>query len=230
MSDRPGSGRDAVLKTARKVKRPVQTLHAYATHAGRAAALDLNNRIRFGPGAPRYAERVWFNPQACSDYVRGVRKQDTGQVWDGDWDLQRDYLGNNATYRSMVMRFEQGASWEETGIYDIYMDANRSRPPSKFRTLEEVMAIHQRYDRLFEQVQKERVLRTREQLGRGGFRAWDEVFVSFSRDMEPLFSGHGTHRLAAARIAGLETIPGLLGVVHGEAMTTWRTAIFRGQQ
>jgi hypothetical protein len=129
----------------------------------------------------------------------------------------------------MLMRWEQGASWEATGIYEEFMKSiQRKGLASGCRTFADVVALHARYDRLFEQVQKERALRTREELGRGGFRALNGVMISFGRDLSPLFSWGGKHRLAAARIAGLEWIPVQLGVVHSEALTAWKKSAVRG--
>ncbi len=91
------------------------------------------------------------------------------------------------------------------------------------------MGRYQALDELFELVASERRLRRQVELNSRSFRELNGVYVHIGRNAEVLFAGGGFHRLAIARVLGLETIPAQLGVVHEEALETWRERYVPGR-
>lgn len=195
-----------------------------------ATRLDLANRRAFGPRAPRYAERIWLDPLACNFAVApgAVGRAHTGQVIDNDWDLQAHPVTSSVKVKAAELHWRDGVPWEETGVYEHMLELIEERGKADgCRTLEDVIARYKRLDVMFEQMVSEGRLRSRPELQKRGFRAKGEVYIHVGRGPQLLFGGGGCHRFAAARIAGLRSIPAQLGVVHAGALADWETVVVR---
>ncbi len=51
--------------------------------------------------------------------------------------------------------------------------------------------------------------------------------MHFTRTGTPVFGGGGHHRLAIAQVLALPQIPVQVGLVHAEAIRTWRDGLHR---
>jgi len=141
-----------------------------------------------------------------------------GSVKTGDWDKKsmdvehyprriEDWIN----FRACKRHFEKDIPWVETGYYDLHRKRGRSHSE----------AIHYAatYDKIFNII-KNNGYKSQKQLylngtGRNSVRSaiLDEVAVDVSRDGELLFVD-GRHRLFAAKILNLKSIPVVVLVRH----------------
>lgn len=185
---------------------------------------DVRNRCAYGYGAPSYAGRVWINPLQCNEVLLdgSIRRGHTGCVLDGEWDDATAPLSTMEKIRACELHWEHKLTWEETGIYEHMLHLIREKGRADgCRTLDDIVSRYARLDALFDQISQERILKSRTELQQSGFRAMGEVYVHVGRGPRLLFGRGGNHRLAAARIAGLQCIPAQLGVVHRRQVEGW---------
>jgi hypothetical protein len=141
----------------------------------------------------------WFDPRLIRykisphDDLRGVKG--------GNWDLERRYpLERAVKHKAIIQRYSEGMRWEET---DLFADTYRRRFESGEtvrgeRTMEALLAqYYSRVDQMFADL-KARGFRTDCPLPR----------LLIGRDGEVFIGNQGNHRLAMARIIGLERIAG----------------------
>lgn len=189
----------------------------------RAVGYDLSNAVRYGRHAPLRCQRIWVVPAEVETAVDGLRRALSGRVISGDWDRETFPVEDVEKIRFSRLRWDQGFSWDETGAYDFSMRmiAQHGGRFDGCETLEDVVRRYERLDEVFDQVRREGRLRTAAELG-GSFRESGGVYVHIGRDCQPVFSLRGNHRLAIARILSLSLMPAQLGVVHPEALPSWR--------
>ncbi|ELY57036.1 ParB N-terminal domain-containing protein [Natronolimnohabitans innermongolicus] len=160
-----------------------------------------------------------------------------GTVRGGDWDrtddvtiIDEDYRHRYELYRadrfsesvffeSMRMRFEDGVAWPETPFVRRCLELAEDGEPS-WRSLTSQEAILERCDRideLYERIERNGY-RSQRALGYGSvLGVTEEILVDIGRDGELLFV-NGRHRLAIAKLLGLETVPVGVLVRHREWM------------
>jgi hypothetical protein len=183
---------------------------------------DLKAFIRYGANAPRRCERIWIDPAQCMTVVESFSRASSGQIIGGDWDTGNNLVSDMPKIRMARLHWQDGLSWEDTGVYEYMMRRITSGGPlDGCSTLDDVKARYDKLDALFETVRREGRLRTREELGRRR-REKGGVYVHIGRNNRPVFGAGGCHRLAIAQIIGLKSIPAQLGVVHPESLRTWR--------
>ena len=51
---------------------------------------------------------------------------DVGRIVDGEWDRHTSAFTEKVRYRAIRQRYEEGDSWEDTGIYEYYLDRIRN--------------------------------------------------------------------------------------------------------
>jgi hypothetical protein len=216
--------------------RPAPTLRRigrYARFRADVARRDAVARARYGSAAPRYAERIWIDPAACERAVEHPGFVNSGEVRGGDWDQRLVDVESIDRIRFCRLHFVEGLSWEETGAIEAMArrveDRDERLTVDGCATLEDVEARYRRLDETFERCRREGRLLRREELPGRPFRENYGVVVHISRDGEPLFSWHGCHRLAIARILELPEMPAQVGVVHPDALPTWR-GTFRAER
>ncbi|WP_436347014.1 hypothetical protein [Natronorubrum sp. FCH18a] len=149
-----------------------------------------------------------------------------GTVRDGDWDrtddvkiVDDDYRERYELYRadrftesvffeSMRAHFEDGVDWTETPFVERCLELADDGVPS-WRSLtsrEDILDRCAAIDALYERIERDGYLSQRE-LGYGSLLGvTEEVLVDVGRDGDLLFV-NGRHRLAIAKLLGLESIP-----------------------
>jgi hypothetical protein len=196
-----------------------------------ALAREVVNVVRFGRDAPRFAERIWVDPAALAttlgplDYDLGRIR--SGRVMGGDWDLAA-WAIDESVVQACVVHWRDGVPWKDSGAYDRIMAAMARSPDSVFdgcRTLEDIERRHVAIDALFEQVAAEGRLRPRNELPGHVFREMGGVCVHVGRTGNLIRGGNGAHRLGMALALGLPVIPAMIGCVHVNAITTWRSKL-----
>lgn len=176
-----------------------------------------------------------------------------GAVRGGDWDRRdeppidptydgpparlflADRFENSVLYRSLEARFERGVPWEETELVREALRLVEEPSPERVwhecRTAADVRDRCRRLDDLYETIHEEGYRSERERLGTDptvGFRRClrQEMTVDIGRDGELLLVC-GKHRLAIAKLLGLERVPVVVLVRHPEWMDE-RAAVAAG--
>lgn len=178
------------------------------------------NRLRFGKTAPYPNQAVClaaadivdrYSPKSNAGQMIGSRR--TGQVLEGAWDQHRTTFVATRKFKACRARFRDGASWEESGIiaYSLRRIA-KSGPFDDCTTQDDVIARYAALDALWQ------VVKEQGQLPPAPRHARDGILVHVDRDGRPLFGNQGFHRLAIAKLAGLEQITVSLGLVHQDAL------------
>jgi hypothetical protein len=180
---------------------------------------DARQRILHGRVAPRWAERVWIHPGRCTSVAPTLDsgRRLSGQVVAGVW--REGPLETVDKIRMAVEHWQTGASWEEVGAVDFLVSRFAElRDRDGCSTVDDVARRFERLDEMFETMRRERRLRTRSELPGRSFREHRGVYVHIGAEGRPVFGGGGCHRLAAARVLGLEEIPAQLGAIHPDAL------------
>jgi hypothetical protein len=143
------------------------------------------------------------------DYCKLPAVNGFGQVLGGDWDDTRYALEKEPFYRALREVVEDGVPWSETWPY--------RGAPIDAKTHKEIRFFEQLYESVREHGYLSRTeMRFRDLPGTDKCGV-DEVSVSIDRQGEFLFCD-GRHRLAVAKLLGVERIPVQVGVRHSEWM------------
>lgn len=184
------------------------------------------NKIRYGADAPEFAELIYVDPMQVNLYSFAWKQKDSGRVLGGEWDQPQHLIpiDSRFKYKACIERWELNKTWEETGIYEFMLDfiAQRKSPVDKCSSLEDILARYERLDKLFEEIKACRNLKTQKELNPACFNEEGGIFIHIGRQNQLIFGGGGIHRLAIAQILRLNNIPAQLGVIHPEALKTWK--------
>ncbi|MEM4780716.1 MAG: hypothetical protein QXG03_04030 [Halalkalicoccus sp.] len=202
----------------------------------------------------------WVDPRRIERHTRRRyppykdREYRFGAVEGGDWDRRErppvdpeydgapadlfvaDRFAESTLYRSFEVRFEEGAAWTDTPLYE---EACRLLETAPWRrhvwhgcaSEAELFERFDRLDALYASISENGVESAYERLDGdpdASFREWvrAEIAVDVGRDGE-LFLVCGKHRFSCARLAGLRWIPVLFLVRHPEWMAH-RDRMYRG--
>lgn len=149
-----------------------------------------------------------------------------GEVRGGDWDCSNRTLEDGSKYRSVVDRFENGTSWEETDIYQGALGRieNGETHWNGCRTVDDLKRRIDHVERLYETIRESGFKSQSELHGEsvksivlsGSFdRSKTDVAVAVGRNGEFLFVD-GNHRLAIAHVLGIDAIPVRVVVRHAK--------------
>ncbi|MXV63424.1 hypothetical protein GS429_15425 [Natronorubrum sp. JWXQ-INN-674] len=162
-----------------------------------------------------------------------------GTVRDGDWDrpdlddvviIDDDYrdrydlyravrFEESVFFRSMRAHFVDGIDWTETPFVERCLELAEENRPSwrSLTTRDGILERCARIDELYERIRRDGY-RSQRELGYDSLLGvTEEVLVDIGRDGELLFV-NGRHRLAIAKLLGLESIPVGVLVRHREWM------------
>jgi len=190
---------------------------------------DAWNILRYGPDAPRFAQRIWVDPRVIEGRIRGrFHRCQSGQVIGGDWDLDPRPVGGTTAARHCHLHFVQGVPWDATGAHEMHLRRARQRlknPDDSDSALEDIAKRYEQLDYLFEDARREGRLRTRSELPGISFRELDGIVVHIGRDGRLLYEGTGDDRFTVAWLLGLTPIPAQIGLVHREALPEWKNGL-----
>lgn len=174
----------------------------------------------------RPCKRIWVDPEMISNHTSrdidvgvGRRKEFIG-VSEGDWDQNTRLFTESLRYKSIAARFKHGVPWEETEFFDHCMRKiqNKGEYWHGCTSKREVMNRFAYVEDLYENI-KENGYKSQPEL-RPQHSATDyvdellnEILVDIGRDGEFLFVD-GRHRLAIAKILGLEKVPVVIDHRH----------------
>lgn len=191
----------------------------------RAARRDALNRLLYGHGTPRYAERIWVNPQDCTKCLLGLGDRFSGKVITSDWpppDAKIMDIENLYKVNACLKHWRDGLSWEDTGIYDHLLQAISEHPRRCFdgcRNFNEVKARYEALDKLFEKTQStSNLVGISDKFPPLACREKDGVCFHIGPGGELFFGGNGCHRFALSLTLKLPVIPAKIGCVHIRAI------------
>jgi hypothetical protein len=194
---------------------------AYAPRAW-ALARDPWNRIRFGPDAPRFAERLWIDPLAVEHFDRRGLSWNSGSVVTGEWSgaTQRP-IESDPILASSIAHWVDGVPWEETGEIERIERAMQRKRKGQLRpwtSREDVLRRYRELDEAFLSIQREGRVRTQGEVEPGAFRELGGIGMHIGPGGVPIRAGNGRHRFAIARILRIPRIPVRVGLVHRSAI------------
>jgi hypothetical protein len=206
----------------------LRTIGQYARYSIKALFRDQYNRIRFGPEAPRFSERIWVNPKECVGCLAGFGDRDSARVIVSDWPPRGGRLktfDENFKIRCCFLHWVQGVPWKETGIFDFLEEEIRRHPRRCFDDCRNRRDIEERYarlDALFEEIKNSGRLKRQREIERWSFREKGGIFFHLGDCGRLFFGGGGNHRFAMALILGLARVPAKIGCVHLRAIPRLR--------
>jgi len=170
---------------------------------------------------------VRIDPSEVQRFASGVDKwKHMGEVRPGDWDLREKPLETSNKYRSILDRFQNETSWEDTDIYQDtveQIDAGASYW-NGCRTRDQLIERTEYVEKLYKTIRNDgfksqselQDTDVRSLLLSGGFdRSKSDVAVAIGRNGEFLLVD-GRHRMAIAHILDLEEIPVRIVVRHSD--------------
>lgn len=182
---------------------------------------------------------AWIPPDDVTHTTVGSVRA-FGRVHGGDWDLTDREFAALPRVRSLVDHFADGVPWGETAFYQESLSYIRERGYDRYgcTTEAEVDARFDRIDDLYERIASEGYKTQRELLAESPRRtreltnddpvpAMNEIGLNVGRDGDLLFACGGLHRLAIAKILGLDEVPVLFRVRHRQWQRR-RNALRRG--
>ena len=154
--------------------------------------------------------------------------QDLGKIEKGNWDMNDERFEDLPVVRALRQRFEDGIDWENVEfVQQVIAQVEHGNVIWRGCSNEqEVWNACTRVDRLYERIQSNGYRSKQSLVEQGeahpdkytkgdGFNRYDEVVVDIGRDGQFLFVD-GRHRLAIAKILGLEEIPVRISARHTE--------------
>lgn len=187
-----------------------------------AAGQDAINRVRFGPGAPRFAERLWVDPARVHHFDRQGTVWRSARVVVEAWPTANQQpIDRDPVLRTSIARWVDGLPWERTGELERMERAiERLGPVSGCRTRQDILERCERLDGLFRVIEREGRVRRQAEVEPDTFREFGGIGMHLGPDAVPIRAGNGRHRFAIARILELSVVPVRIGSVHHSAMAS----------
>lgn len=185
----------------------------------RAILTACYNKFVLGSLAPSRRETIFVDPGKIVGHMNPeqalklIKKTGyySGAVVDGDWDREVKYLDitGKGVYTSCLQRWIYGYSWEDTPIYQTFVNKIKQKIPCEFNSLEDLEKRYDRLDSIYNQVCSERKMSSE-------YR--DLVPISIARDGSLIWGPNGKHRICIALIAGLELMPAKVRYIHKKGL------------
>ena len=215
----------------RYLKHKVGVRGLYASYKYRNSLIWWNSRPH-SIGDP--FKIIWIDPHNIIHVTgRGPNPgqfqwQDIGKIQGGEWDQCEERVEDLPVVCALRQRFNDNKDWEEIDFIHHILDQIEQGNViwRGCNTESDVWEACERVDELYESIRDQGYLRQRELVERNElspdkyatgdrFNRYDEVVVDIGRDGEFLFVD-GRHRLAIARILGLDRIPVRISTRHTE--------------
>jgi hypothetical protein len=159
----------------------------------------------------RPGDVVWIDPASIN--IRISPSADLSGNRAGDWDLERRRsFAETAKYKSMVEHFVHGVPWERTTLFaEPYMQRMAKEGHIGRYTTMAGVAEHyrKRFDPMFEAMKRSGFSTTAED-----GRPYPLPTLLIGRDGEVFIGNNGNHRLALAKVIGLDKIAGRIVCRH----------------
>jgi len=199
---------------------------------------SFKRRLR-DPTLPDPDEIFWIDPNLIVRHTNFIRSDrsvnpedrvfdtvaDKGKVYGGDWDISTYQFTDLAVYKAIEERILKGRDWSETAFYQNLSENISDRSPWRIRSRDDLDMRCAYLDELIISIKNdgfrlahEVVLNGEERSIKHHRRFGNYVTVNISRSGEFLFQD-GRHRLAIARVLGIQKIPVKVLVRHADWVT-----------
>lgn len=159
---------------------------------------------------PNPEQILWIQIDDISGWYRGNRFDEItfhGQIKGGNWSKKttpkHQYLANSDKYRTIVERFVEGKTWQETTLFrERYI--NKKILPGNATNLNELANYYsERYDAIFESIKENKGLlppdKNKPNIA--------PMYICIGSKGEIFWTVDGNHRLYMAMVLGIEKIP-----------------------
>lgn len=144
-----------------------------------------------------------------------------GRVEGGDWDRVEDRFADRAVPRAIRQRFLEGRAWDETPL-PAHVAGQVRRFGDAWGHVDDAVDTRRRaIEALYESIREEGYLTQAEVVERGvggpgppPVPVLGEITVDVGRTGQLCWRGYGQHRLAIARVLGVERVPVLVARRH----------------
>lgn len=192
--------------------------------AKRVLLRDLQNLIRYGWSAPKFAETIWIKSQDCNKVLNltdGWQREDSAKVIKSSWPTDNIFpVTDMPKFKFCLEHWVNGVAWENTGAYE-YMEKlikREGKGADLCKNMNDIKRRYQKLDLIFTQTKKMGRLKSMKEIKLCSFRESGGVFVHVGPNGEPFFGMGGIHRFAIAHILKTQ-LPAQIGCVHVSAIS-----------
>jgi len=186
---------------------------------------DVKNRLLYGQGAPRFAERIWVEPTKC----RGVLliscligRFNSGLVVSSFPPDKNTCISPLAEVLKIDACFDhwlKGTPWKDTTFFREKLKIIHSKGSFKdCKTEQELVDSWAKYDEMYRTMYREGRLRTCREMNPWNFREENGIVAHIGPDGEWYHGNAGNRRLAISLCLGFKKIPAMLGYVHKDGI------------
>lgn len=135
-----------------------------------------------------------------------------GRVVAGSWDQRYNEVEDLPVYRAIESHFVEGVPWDDTGLLDCFIDQlDRFGNAWGYTTSAGFAARCAELERLYESLRARGYRRQDELEGEDWPRSpvprFDEINVDIGHDGTVIWRAYGQHRLAMAKVLGIDEVP-----------------------
>lgn len=147
---------------------------------------------------------IAVSPKDINYYASEFGKwESVGVIAEGDWDKEIKPVEDMMKYRAIKKRFQEGMTWEETGIIDYHCQ----RLAESDKNIVDGCRNRSDYKQWYDQIDELYTNIKDDGYNEDEHGAHDYVAVHIGRDGDLLFAGSGCHRLSICKILGIDEIP-----------------------
>jgi len=207
----------------RKLKIKTISLFEIFNRRVKILIFDLTNKIKYGSDAPLFLETLWVDPREIHTVIGKEEVQNatglhrskvSGFIVDWDEVEEPKPLYDEFRIQYCYRHWKENESWEDIGVIDFMSKTKKYGP----WPVEKIQNRFRMLDKAYEETKKLGRLKRRKEVNPKNFREQDGIYVHIAKNGKPVFGGNGFHRLAIAKVLGLEEIPVCVGMVDKEAI------------
>ena len=208
----------------------LKVIKRYTLTKIRSVNRDVYNKYKYGNKAPLYAERIWVKPEAVNNYIHGKTLIEQFNGVRSVRSMSGYVTNNKKIFQEAVSIFEidkikfcyehwqQKKPWNQTGRDKYYFkNFENNFFPDGLKDKKDIESRYANLDEIFNYIKKQNRIKTRKEIYHNNFRESGGIFVHIGPKGNVYFGGGGSHRLAIAKILGIE-FPAQIGVVHEDAI------------
>jgi hypothetical protein len=198
---------------------------------------DFSNVVKFGFDAPKFAERIWINPNSVILALKNQNLKLATGLLDNKYYTSGKVIYAKNLFRyatpissekkivACIRHFEDGLSWENTGIYEYLLERlnkklsiDKNSNVDGCRNFDEIVERYRTLDVIFNQMRIEGRMKTMSEMIPNSFREMGGIRIHVGPEGEFYFGGGGHHRFGIAYALRFKLIPVSLGFIHRDAL------------
>lgn len=179
---------------------------------------DGYNIIKYGLGAPKYAETIWIIPSEVKGIV-SFGKKHSGKVVNFDEFIDKNKVINlldDNRIKSCIDHWTNRVPWEKTTDFKDKLSRINSGElawDSDCKTREDLFKKYRKLDDIFNEVKANKSMKTRKEINKCDFRELNTFGISIDKFGQIWLGSGGYHRFAIAYILQLKKVPARIGLV-----------------